>query len=157
MPLEWNRLTKQIANSVTRRTNSMRTARSERNNRPSRNSSTRNTQAAPTTTRNQIQQSSSSTTRNRPSSIENNYVHTAEETTTPAFSNVYFQKITNKMDSIMKSCQKIMNLNNSPPYILDILPDIHIHIRLIITQKRQKFDELNEIDYFQPPVLYSIY
>ena len=35
----------------------------------------------------------------------NHYV--ANDETAPAFSNVYFQKITTKMDSIMKSCQKV--------------------------------------------------
>jgi len=69
------------------------------------------------------------------------------------FNNLFFQKITNKMDSIMKSCQKIQNLNNSPPYILDILPDIHAHIRKIINEHNsshnQGFEELNRNDFFQ--------
>ena len=50
-----------------------------------------------------------------------------------------------------------MNLNNSPPYILDILPDIHIHIRLIITHHRQQFDQLNEIDYFQETIIFDFF
>lgn len=53
------------------------------------------------------------------------------------------------MDSIMKACQKIPNLINSPPYILDILPDIHNHIRLIINEQHSRFDLLTDNDYFQ--------
>ena len=65
------------------------------------------------------------------------------------FSNIYFKKLTDRMDSIMKTCQKINNLNNSPPYILDILPDIHSHMRLIINEHGGRFERLNENDYFQ--------
>jgi len=67
----------------------------------------------------------------------------------PPFSNIYFKKLTDRMDSIMKTCQKINNLNNSPPYILDILPDIHSHMRLIINEHGGRFGRLNENDYFQ--------
>ena len=71
------------------------------------------------------------------------------EATVQPFSNVYFKKLTERMDSIMKTCQKINNLNNSPPYILDILPDIHSHMRLIINEHGSRFERLNENDYFQ--------
>lgn len=53
------------------------------------------------------------------------------------------------MDAIMKTCQKISDLNNSPPYILDILPDIHTHIRKIVNEHGGKMDKLNENDFFQ--------
>ena len=73
---------------------------------------------------------------------------TPEEYVQP-FSNLYFKKITDRMDSIMKACQKINDLNNSPPYILDILPDIHTHIRKIVNEHGGKMDKLNENDFFQ--------
>ena len=44
---------------------------------------------------------------------------------------------------------QIPNLINSPPYILDILPDIHNHIRLIINEQHSRFDLLTDNDYFQ--------
>ena len=72
-----------------------------------------------------------------------------EDAVVQPFSNVYFKKLTERMDSIMKTCQKINNLNNSPPYILDILPDIHSHMRLIINEHGSRFERLNENDYFQ--------
>jgi len=65
------------------------------------------------------------------------------------FSNLFFKKITDRMDGIMKACQKITNLNNSPPYILDILPDIHTHIRKIVNEHGGRMEKLNENDFFQ--------
>lgn len=39
------------------------------------------------------------------------------------------------MDKIVKSCQhQRMNLNNSPPFILDILPETYQHLKLIYTK-----------------------
>lgn len=39
------------------------------------------------------------------------------------------------MDKVVKLCQQSkMNLKNSPPFILDILPDTYQHLRLIYTK-----------------------
>ena len=40
-----------------------------------------------------------------------------------------------------------MNLKNSPPFILDILPDTYQHLRLIYSHYEEKMTELNDIEY----------
>ncbi len=42
-----------------------------------------------------------------------------------------------------------MNLKNSPPFILDILPDTYQHLRLIYTKYEDRLTVLNGIDYFK--------
>ena len=42
-----------------------------------------------------------------------------------------------------------MQLKNSPPYILDILPDTYQHLRLIYTTHEDKLHVLNENEYFR--------
>ena len=41
-----------------------------------------------------------------------------------------------------------MNLKNSPPFILDILPDTYQHLRQINQHYENKMSELNDIEYF---------
>lgn len=42
-----------------------------------------------------------------------------------------------------------MNLKNSPPFILDILPDTYQHLRLIYTKYEDKILVLNNNEYFR--------
>ena len=50
---------------------------------------------------------------------------------------------------VVRHCQHPkMNLKNSPPFILDILPDTYQHLRLIYSHYEEKMTELNEIEYF---------
>ena len=55
------------------------------------------------------------------------------------------------MDKVVKLCQSPkLNLKNSPPFILDILPDTYQHLRLIYSQYEQdKLDVLNSNEYFK--------
>ncbi|XP_033096741.1 E3 ubiquitin-protein ligase CBL-B-B-like isoform X2 [Anneissia japonica] len=54
------------------------------------------------------------------------------------------------MEKVMRLCQHPkMKLKNSPPYILDILPDTYHHLRTIWTKYEDKVHVLNEIEYFR--------
>ncbi|XP_071527096.1 E3 ubiquitin-protein ligase CBL-B-A isoform X2 [Panulirus ornatus] len=54
------------------------------------------------------------------------------------------------MDKVVKQCQQSkMNLKNSPPFILDILPDTYQHLRLIYTKYENNLAALNIIEYFK--------
>jgi E3 ubiquitin-protein ligase CBL len=54
------------------------------------------------------------------------------------------------MDKVVKLCQHArMNLRNSPPFILDILPDTYQHLRLIYNKHDDKLQTLNECEYFR--------
>ncbi|XP_048776874.1 E3 ubiquitin-protein ligase CBL isoform X7 [Ostrea edulis] len=54
------------------------------------------------------------------------------------------------MDKVVKLCQHPrMNLRNSPPFILDLLPDTYQHLRLIYNKHDDKLNTLNENDYFR--------
>ena len=55
------------------------------------------------------------------------------------------------MDKVVKLCQSPkLNLKNSPPFILDILPDTYQHLRLIYSKYEQdKLDVLNSNEYFK--------
>ena len=54
------------------------------------------------------------------------------------------------MDKVVKLCQHPrMNLRNSPPFILDLLPDTYQHLRLIYNKHDDKLNTLNENEYFR--------
>ncbi|XP_076438292.1 E3 ubiquitin-protein ligase CBL-like isoform X2 [Babylonia areolata] len=54
------------------------------------------------------------------------------------------------MDKVVKMCQHPrMNLRNSPPFILDILPDSYQHLRTICTKYDDKLQVLNDCEYFR--------
>jgi len=42
-----------------------------------------------------------------------------------------------------------MNLRNSPPFLLDILPDTYHHLRLIYSKYEEKLHVLNANEYFK--------
>ena len=49
------------------------------------------------------------------------------------------------MDKVVKLCQSPkLNLKNSPPFILDILPDTYQHLRLIYS----KYEQVSLQDFF---------
>ena len=51
---------------------------------------------------------------------------------------------------VVKLCQHPrMNLKNSPPFILDILPDTYQHLRLIFTKYEDRLHILNDNEYFR--------
>ncbi|CAI9737920.1 E3 ubiquitin-protein ligase CBL-like isoform X1 [Octopus vulgaris] len=54
------------------------------------------------------------------------------------------------MDKVVKQCQQPrMNLRNSPPFILDILPDTYQHLKLVCSKYDDKLHTLNECEYFR--------
>ncbi|XP_073730412.1 E3 ubiquitin-protein ligase CBL-B isoform X3 [Misgurnus anguillicaudatus] len=56
------------------------------------------------------------------------------------------------MDKVVRLCQNPrLQLKNSPPYILDILPDAYQHLRLILCkyEESQRLVQLSENDYFK--------
>ena len=54
------------------------------------------------------------------------------------------------MDKVVKLCQQPrLVLKNSPPFILDILPDTYEHLRLIYTKYENRLGILNENEYFR--------
>lgn len=54
------------------------------------------------------------------------------------------------MDKVVKLCQHPkMNLKNSPPFILDILPDTYQHLRLIYSKYEDRLHLLNDCEYFR--------
>ncbi|XP_077985021.1 E3 ubiquitin-protein ligase CBL-like [Glandiceps talaboti] len=54
------------------------------------------------------------------------------------------------MDKVVKSCQNPrMHLKNSPPYILDILPDTYQYLKLIWSKNEDKPQFLNDCEYFR--------
>lgn len=54
------------------------------------------------------------------------------------------------MDKVVKLCQSPkMNLKNSPPFILDILPDTYQHLRHIYTKHEDRLGLLNTNEYFK--------
>ena len=54
------------------------------------------------------------------------------------------------MDKVVKMCQHPkMNLKNSPPFILDILPDTYQHLKTINTKYEDRLHLLNDIEYFR--------
>ena len=53
------------------------------------------------------------------------------------------------MDKIVKMCyHPRMNLRNSPPFILDILPDTYQHLRTICSKYDDRIQILNDCEYF---------
>ncbi|XP_056592658.1 E3 ubiquitin-protein ligase CBL-B [Triplophysa dalaica] len=56
------------------------------------------------------------------------------------------------MDKVVRLCQNPrLQLKNSPPYILDILPDTYQHLRLILCkyEENQRLTQLSENEYFK--------
>ncbi|XP_070773321.1 E3 ubiquitin-protein ligase CBL-B-B [Enoplosus armatus] len=56
------------------------------------------------------------------------------------------------MDKVVRLCQNSrLQLKNSPPYILDILPDAYQHLRLILGkyEESQRLTQLSENEYFK--------
>lgn len=60
-----------------------------------------------------------------------------------------FEKAYKLIDKLLKLCQnEKLNLINSPPYIIDILPDIYSYLEQISKAYENKMHILNEIEYF---------
>nr|XP_057935826.1 E3 ubiquitin-protein ligase CBL [Doryrhamphus excisus] len=54
------------------------------------------------------------------------------------------------MDKVVRLCQNPkLALKNSPPYILDLLPDMYQHLRTILSRYEGKMETLGENEYFR--------
>ena len=59
------------------------------------------------------------------------------------------EKAAKLMDKVVKLCQNPrMNIKNSPPFILDILPDTYQHLKLIQTNYDDRMGHLASNEYF---------
>jgi E3 ubiquitin-protein ligase CBL len=60
------------------------------------------------------------------------------------------EKAWKMMDKVVTLCaNRRMNLKNSPPFILDILPETYQHLRKIFKNYENQLDFLNENEYFK--------
>ena len=61
-----------------------------------------------------------------------------------------FERAWKQIDKVGKLCQNSrLNLKNSPPFMLDILPDTYQHLKLIYHNYEDKYHILDEVDYFK--------
>ena len=62
----------------------------------------------------------------------------------------YTEKLWKSINKVIDLCQKDnMNLKNSPPFILDLLPDTYYHIVAIFEKHEGKIETLQNCDYFK--------
>lgn len=68
----------------------------------------------------------------------------------PAIDKKTVEKAWKLMDKVVNLCaNRRMNLKNSPPFILDILPETYQHLRRIFKNYEAQLDFLNDNDYFK--------
>lgn len=68
----------------------------------------------------------------------------------PAIDKKTIEKAWKLMDKVVTLCaSRRMNLKNSPPFILDILPDTYHHLRTIFKKYEENIGFLNDNDYFK--------
>ena len=75
---------------------------------------------------------------------------TATKQTKPTFDKKTIEKAWKLMDKVVNHCaNRRMNLKNSPPFILDILPDTYQHLRTIFKKYEDNLAFLNDNEYFR--------
>ena len=68
----------------------------------------------------------------------------------PSIDKKTIEKAWKLMDKVVNLCaNRRMNLKNSPPFILDILPDTYQHLRAIFKKYEDNVSFLNENEYFR--------
>lgn len=68
----------------------------------------------------------------------------------PTIDKKTIEKAWKLMDKVVHSCSnRRMNLKNSPPFILDILPDTYQHLRIIFKKYEDNISFLNDNEYFK--------
>jgi len=68
----------------------------------------------------------------------------------PTIDKKTIEKAWKLMDKVVNACaNRRMNLKNSPPFILDILPDTYQHLRLIFRKYEDNIAFLNDSEYFR--------
>lgn len=86
---------------------------------------------------------------NEPLALPANWSSNASITSSIKLEKKHFDRINKLAEKILKHCQsKRMNLINSPPYIIDIVPDVCQIFSTIYFVYEEKLAQLNECDYF---------
>lgn len=68
----------------------------------------------------------------------------------PTIDKKTIEKAWKLMDKVVNSCaNRRMNLKNSPPFILDILPDTYQHLRIVFKKYEDNIGFLNDNEYFK--------
>ena len=68
----------------------------------------------------------------------------------PAIDKKSIEKAWKLMDKVVVQCaNRRMNLKNSPPFILDILPDTYHHLKAIFKRYEDNIQFLNDNEYFK--------
>ena len=94
--------------------------------------------------------SSTSDVSSTSSITSNSLMSNSQHRSIPRIDRRSIEKVWKQMDRIVKYCQMPkMNLKNSPPYMLDILPDLYQTLREIINNYDDRLHILNDIDYFR--------
>lgn len=74
----------------------------------------------------------------------------SHQSTKPAIEKKTVERAWKLMDKVVNLCaNRRMNLKNSPPFILDILPDTYQHLRKIFRNYENSIEFLNENEYFK--------
>ena len=74
----------------------------------------------------------------------------AKHGTKPTIDKKTIEKAWKLMDKVVNCCaNRKMNLKNSPPFILDILPDTYQHLRIIFKKYEDNIAFLNDNEYFK--------
>ena len=82
-------------------------------------------------------------------SLPSNWSYNQSITSTVKLDKKMFDKVNRLAEKLLKHCQsERMQLINSPPYIIDILPDICQLFNTIYFVYENRLAQLNEIDYF---------
>ena len=75
---------------------------------------------------------------------------TAAKQAKPAIEKKTIEKAWKLMDKVVNLCAgRRMNLKNSPPFILDILPDTYQHLRVVFKKYEDNIAFLNDNEYFK--------
>lgn len=74
----------------------------------------------------------------------------AKHVSKPIIDKRTIEKAWKLMDKVVNACaSRRMNLKNSPPFILDILPDTYQHLRVIFKKYEDNIAFLNDNEYFR--------
>lgn len=106
-------------------------------------------QHTPNELRQQLVTASTLTTTENMVSLPSNWSYNQSITSSVKLDKKMFDKVNKLADKLLKYCQsEHMHLINSPPYIIDILPDICQIVNTVAFVYENKMTQLNEIDYF---------
>ena len=74
----------------------------------------------------------------------------AQKKAQPAIDKKTIEKAWKTMDKVVNHCaNRRLNLKNSPPFILDILPDTYQHLRMVFKRYEENIPYLNDNEYFR--------